>query len=150
MCCIFIGPWGHLLFNHMSRCCLSTFRFLIQPRGLPNSPRMSDIYSSTCHIFIWLHGLPRLYHVPNNKFVTKEISDRHNQRCLHNYSPSQSNTANYYLHTHQHNRLTVPPHRTAHEYTHQTTNVHCIKPTELITTENYHKKSWCAWYSHAA
>jgi hypothetical protein len=42
MCHIFIGPRGHFLFDHASRCYPSTFHFLIWPRRLMTSFHVSD------------------------------------------------------------------------------------------------------------
>ena len=44
MCRLFIGPHGHFLFDHVSRCCPSTFCFLIRPGGLTTSFHVLDFY----------------------------------------------------------------------------------------------------------
>jgi len=93
--------------------------------------------------------------VEYNQSIIEVIQDRH--YCtdwLHNYS------TNVYIiiqHGNQIQQITISTsaatrwyfHRIkpAHKCTHQTINVHCIKPTEL-TTESYQKKSWSAWYPH--
>ena len=92
MCRIFIDPRGRFLFNHVSRCYLSTFHIFIRPHGFMTSFHVSDFISShveswllrvsctgssMCHIFIWSHGLSWFYHVEYNQFVIEVIWDHH-------------------------------------------------------------------------
>jgi hypothetical protein len=80
MCCIFIGPHGRFVFDHVSRCYSSTFHFwfghvtwrlpsmcqiFINLCVVPWLFHVSCTGSSTCRIFIWCRGLPRFYHVSN-------------------------------------------------------------------------------------
>jgi len=61
MCRIFMGPRGHFLFDHVSRCCPFTFRFFIRPRGLTTSFHVSDFLLAhvSCPSYFTCHALVR-------------------------------------------------------------------------------------------
>ena len=73
-------------FGHVAWWLPSTCQIFISPCVMPLLFHVSCTGSFTCRIFIWSHGLPRFYHMPNNQFIIKVIQDHH---CctdwLHNY-----------------------------------------------------------------